>query len=292
LGVLDLELKIVEKTGDVEGMDEKDVQKAFEKNLAAIQEGLRFVGSSVPIGTGIIDTFALDDEKNPVIIEFKAPGVAAGKDALVQVMSYYGWLVEDENRINYLRDYVRKSKPELIHQGDELGDPRLVVVASQFDDEIKTACWALEPATLLVSYLVIRESDSKVSLVPSVVLDTSSGGEPRRPLPKTEEDHIKEHENLRSTYFELKRRVLERLPETKFNPAPRDYIGLMRRRTFCALRLKKEWIRLDLLLTQEEAKNSKRYRAYPSGGWGYVHVRSTDDIDEELMSMIITASGK
>lgn len=50
---------------------ESDIQKEFEKNLEHLDDsGLKYVASYVPIGTGIIDTLAVDDDLNPVIIEY------------------------------------------------------------------------------------------------------------------------------------------------------------------------------------------------------------------------------
>ncbi|RLE91788.1 MAG: hypothetical protein DRN04_11965, partial [Thermoprotei archaeon] len=75
-------LKVVEKD-----LVEKDVQRAFDENLEAIEEGLRFVWSQVNIGVGVIDTLAVDRNNVPVIIEYKVD--KADIYSLVQVLKYY-----------------------------------------------------------------------------------------------------------------------------------------------------------------------------------------------------------
>src|SRR2546426_6198212 len=74
-------------------LSELDIQRAFEKDLARLEDGLTYVASFLPIGTGIIDTLAIDDENNLVIIEFKKAGGDFDEGALIQLMNYYSWFV-------------------------------------------------------------------------------------------------------------------------------------------------------------------------------------------------------
>lgn len=88
-------------------LDEKAIQQAFEKDLDIPEEGLRLVGSYVKIGTGIIDTLAIDEEDNPVFIEYKKPG-EFDKDALVQLMEYYSWFATDQNHQLLLKEIIQR----------------------------------------------------------------------------------------------------------------------------------------------------------------------------------------
>jgi hypothetical protein len=270
-----------------ESADESEIQRAFEGNLTSIEEGLVYVASYVPVGTGIIDTLAVDDENNAVLIEFKKTGDFSS-DALIQLMNYYAWFARDENHKAYLRDVVRKVKPEL----GEVEEIRLIAVVSNVDDDVKDACWALEPSVKIVSYTLFRDKSGELNLIPSVILDTDVGERRVRP-PKTEEDHLKSHETFRPLYMSLKKQIQEKIDtNVRFNPAPQDYIGISRRRMFGAVRFKNAWIRIELLLRADEISNNPRYVDYPSGEWGYVHLKSESEIDEELLSWIKKAYEK
>lgn len=279
------------KPGKVD-VAESDIQKEFEKNLEHLDDsGLGYVASYVPIGTGVIDTLAIDDDLNPVMIEYKRPG-AFDRDALIQLMNYYSWFASDENHISYIREYIKKAKPELREKAEGMSsDLRLIVVVSDVQDEVKNACYALEPSIQIIRYQLSAHQDGSLLLIPHIILDTREYEREIAP-PKTEEDHLKNHDKLRPAYSKLKDRITESIPDARFNPAPRYYIGVTRRKLFCTIHIKQEWIRVDLILTQEEAKNNKRYTKYPVGSWGYTYIRSLDDIDDELMDMIVTASHK
>ncbi|MBS7633131.1 DUF91 domain-containing protein [Candidatus Bathyarchaeota archaeon] len=79
-------------------ISEKELQQTVEKDLNMLEEGLLFVDHFVPVGVGIIDTLALDKNKNPVVIEYK---VQEGEDetALLQSLSYANWV--DKNPIRF-----------------------------------------------------------------------------------------------------------------------------------------------------------------------------------------------
>jgi len=78
--VIIVKIKIV-KPSEID-LSEKEIQEAFETNLEILEEGLQKIGSFVPIGTGVIDTLAIDEENNPVLIEFKKLG-NFDRDALI-----------------------------------------------------------------------------------------------------------------------------------------------------------------------------------------------------------------
>src|SRR5687768_7387145 len=70
---------------------EKNLQTLIEGNLQAAF-GCRFVASEFSTGVvhaGRIDTLALSEDKNPVIIEYKK---VASSDLLTQSLFYLAWL--------------------------------------------------------------------------------------------------------------------------------------------------------------------------------------------------------
>ena len=80
---------------------EKEIQSAFERDLAKLEDGLVLVKSELVIGTGRIDTLAFDTNTScPVFVEYKRRG-EFGKDALIQLMEYLSWFAKDKNRMGY-----------------------------------------------------------------------------------------------------------------------------------------------------------------------------------------------
>ena len=269
-------------------IDEKQIQKAIEANLGNIEQGLVYVDSFVQIGTGIIDTVAIDDEDNAVLIEYKRPGDFS-RDALIQLMNYYSWFASDQNHMTFLRDLARKVKPPL----NEITDVRLMEVVSDYDEDVRNACWALKPPIKLISYKLFTDTAKELTVLPFTILDTEVGGQTVVRPPKTEDDHLRDHDSLRTLYHELKAKVTAATgSDAKINPAPQDYIGLARRRNFCSFHFKDKWIRVDLLLKSSEIGGSARYKDYPASEWGYMHISSSKDIDEEFLSWVKKAYEK
>jgi predicted transport protein len=259
---------------------EKELQELFEKNLDSVEEGLKHVGSYVHIGTGIIDVLAIDDENNPVIIELKRVG-DFDKDALIQLMGYYSWFSKDENHIRLLFSVFEDKGFKDVTQ-----DIRLMALVSNVSDDVKNACWALEPPIKLVSYTLSKSpKDDEIMVVPIVVLDTSVGTNSFVYQPKTEDDHFKSNPHMRPLYEKLKKEVLAIDKIIKINPSPQDYIGFVGKKNFCGLHIKKNWLRLDLQLTLEEANNPDYIWNEKWGGWGYYHLENEGKLEEALELM-------
>lgn len=65
----DKKIKLI--SGEIVDLGEDEIREVFEKNLGIIEEGLEYIDSDVQIGTGRIDTLALDEKNRPVFIEYK-----------------------------------------------------------------------------------------------------------------------------------------------------------------------------------------------------------------------------
>jgi predicted transport protein len=120
----------------------------IEKDLNVLETGLLYVDHYVQVGSGIIDTLAIDEDKNPVVIEYK---VEEGEDetALLQTLSYANWVYKNPDSI--LR-FIREK--ELGTSFESLGDVRIIIVAPSFNDRTKQAAEMVEPDIVLRRYLV------------------------------------------------------------------------------------------------------------------------------------------
>ena len=280
---------------------EADIQKEFEKNLGHLDDsGLKYVASYVPIGTGIIDTLALDDDLNPVIVEYKRPG-AFDRDALFQLMNYYSWFASDENHVSYIREYVRKVKPELL-TGSMTSDLRLIAVVSDVEEEVKNACYALEPAIQVVQYRFSKmEEDGSLIMIPQIVLDTREYEREITP-PKTIEDHFRNRDTAKAVFEKLLDELRKSCaPEIKTAPT-KFYINIYTReggRGFLGVIPTRSHLRLDFKGNIHEG----RFRPWTSntawgrsGEGGTVFLTSIDQLDTQLIDWLkdayLTAKGQ
>ena len=275
-------------------ISETELQKLFEQNLESLDDtGLKYVGSYVPVGTGVIDTLAIDDDMSPVIIEYKRPG-AFDKDALIQLMKYYGWFASDENHVNYIRRYIRKVKPELLGKNEDItSDLRLIVIVSDVEDDVKNACYALEPSILLIGYKLFRHEGKTIGVIPHVILDTREFEREITP-PKSINDHFKKKENMRAVYNVLESKL--KAIDSNINPQPtKFYINVYTReggRGFLGV-----WVyRGHLTLDFKGNIQSERFKTWASptawgkaGEGGRVSVSNSNQIDDELISWITQA---
>jgi hypothetical protein len=186
---------------------EKDIQRAFERNLATLDESLELIGSEVVIGTGRIDTLAWDSvNSRPVFIEYKGPG-AFGRDALIQLMDYLSWFARDENRMAVLERIIRQRRPEIQEVEPSI---LLICVVADIEDRIRNAIYVLANDVKVFTYLLARDTAAKLVLVPKLEVDNTevegrvpeaaqqasppSGGLPEAPSPPGEGRHNQLHD--------------------------------------------------------------------------------------------------
>jgi hypothetical protein len=270
--------------------DEKEIQKAIEGNLECLDDsGLRYVKSFVPIGTGFIDTLAIDDQLNPVLIEYKKPG-DFDRDALFQLMNYYSWFVADENHLKYLREVVSVSKPELVPKGEDLtNDIRLVAVVSKVSEDIRNACFALYPPVLLAEYRLLKQKDGTIGV--SVISRFEPDREAKREVkaPKRLDDHFKRR-NVRPLYDLIIRKVREVTNQEIYENPTVYYINIYTREGgngFLGVYPAKNWI--DLVARVKSPSPRFEVQANdtawgPAGETTSVRIQKPDEVDDEVLA--------
>lgn len=248
-----------------------------------MEEGLEYVHSFVQTPVGVIDTLAMDSEKNPVIFEFKKPA-ASDRDAFIQALDYYAWVVD---HLSWLSDYVRRLKPNLLLPNEGVSEyVRLIIVAEEFEERVKRAVVGAEPEVMLVEYALRRASTGKIELLPNVILDTSMAVSRRPSMPKTIDDHFKNKEAIRPLFDALLTKIREFEPNVQ-PAATQYYINL--RVGYCGIQVAKQHLRIHAKGKME----SQRFREWASdtswgkrGEGGAVTVQRESDLDEALMHWI------
>ncbi len=274
-----MEIKILAPEEKVE-LKEKDIQRAFERDLSRLEEGLEFVDTEVMIGTGRIDTLAFDrNSGQPVFIEYKGPG-EFGKDALVQLMDYLSWFARDENRMAVLEKMVRHRKPDV---GDFEPEIRLICVAADIEERIRNAIYAVANHVKVFTYMVARDTSNNVVVVPRLEVDNSDV-EPQVRGAIPESELLARHPHLREA-FEALRIYLER--DGAVGYTTRRSFRFRKERVFAKVHFQKKHLLLELLVGRGKVSDSDfQYWRQGESSWGYTHVRPSGVIPEKVVGWI------
>jgi len=273
-----MEIKIL-SSEDVE-FKEKDVQKAFERDLSKLEEGLERIDSEVVIGTGRIDTLAFDtNSSRPVFIEYKRRG-EFNKDALIQLMDYLSWFARDENRMAILEKIIRQRKPDI-----EDFDPsiRLICVVSDIDDRIRNAIYAIANHVKVFSYMVARDTANNVILVPKLEVDNAEV-EPQMRETISEGELLKKHVHLQEVFNNL-RTLLEK--DGTFCYATGRSFRFKKDRVFGKVHFRKKYLLLELRVGKGKiADPDFKYWRQGESSWGYAYVYPSTAIPTKIVNWI------
>lgn len=269
-------------SGESVELTEDQIRRAFEANLEVLEEGLEYVDSEVQIGTGRIDTLAIDEKNRPVFIEYKKAG-EFDKDALVQLMDYLSWFIKDEAHLSYLENHIKKKKPDVEKISPEI---RLVCVVNDVEDRVKNACYVISNPTQIWTYTTIKNESGDILIIPRIELDNTER-EFVISEEVSEDEILKEYNTLSPLYQEVKNYILS-LGDVDFymtgrNPRFRRRTG----RVFANVWFTRKWISLELFVGKGAIEN-ERFTYWKSGesDWGYVHLTPKEGLDEEIKTWI------
>lgn len=262
---------------DVE-VSEKDIQGAFERNLALLDDGLEFIASEVVIGTGRIDTLAYDSvNSRPVFIEYKGPG-AFGRDALIQLMDYLSWFSRDENRMAILEKIIRQRKPEI---QDVEPSIVLICVAADIEDRIRNAIYVLANDVKVFTYLIARDTSEKLVLVPRLEVDNTEV-EGRVAQAASESDLLNKHPHLQDLFRKL-RGPLEKDGASSYTTS--KSFRFKKERVFAKLQFRKKYIQLELRVGKGSVADPDfKYWKGGESSWGYVQVYPSNPLPEKVIA--------
>lgn len=259
---------------------ERAIQSAFECDMGKLDEGLEFVASEVIIGTGRIDTLAIDTNNNrPVFIEYKRPG-DFDKDALIQLMDYLSWFARDENRMAVLESVIRQRKPDI--KGFE-PSIRVICVVADISDRIRNAIYAIANDVKVFSYMLATDTSGKLVLVPKLEVDNSDV-EARIPQAVSEDELLRKHPHLKGL-FEKLRSWLERDGTTTYTTS-RSF-RFKQERVFAKLHFRKKYIQLELRVGRGSVNDPLfTYWRQGESSWGYVHLYPEAAMPKDLHAWI------
>ncbi len=274
-----MEIGILAPEDKVE-LKESDVQRAFERDLSHLEDGLEFVDTEVVVGTGRIDTLAFDaDTSQPVFIEYKGLG-EFGKDALVQLMDYLSWFARDENHMAVLEKIVRHRKPDI---GDFEPEIRLICVVAAIDERTRNAIYAVANHVKVFTYMVARDTSNSMVLVPRLEVDNSEvERQVRGAVPEGE--LLGRHPHLRET-FDALRAHLER--DGTYGYTTRHSFRFRKERVFAKVHFKKRHLQLELRVGRGKVSDPDfQYWRQGASSWGYTRVHPSEGVSEKVVGWI------
>jgi predicted transport protein len=265
---------------------ERELQRYFEDNLEELL-GVRFIATEVGTGEkhgGRIDTLGLDEEGNPVIIEYKWD---KSDSVINQGLFYLDWLLDHRG------DFELRAQKTLGHEIDVPWQaPRLILVASTYTKYDGYAVNRLTDRVQLLRYQRYSDgtfvldsvneplSPKRKALPPRPVSEVAAavGGQIEYTL---DYHRDKTNETAWAAFLDLRERVLE-LDGVEERVNQKSQITFRTTKSFAACDPKKTSVRCQFKGPetiddpQRKAKDIRSYR------WGYewaIELRAPGDVE-------------
>lgn len=274
-------LKILRETTDE--IIEKELQRAIEKDLRVLDEGLTMISSEVRIGTGRIDTLALDDNGQAVFIEYKRPG-AFDHNALIQLMDYLSWYQRDKSHFAQLREHILSKLPD---QNTAIKDEiRLILVVSDVEDRVKRACYVVDCPITVFSYSVAKLETGETVVIAKEVIDTMDvDARSTQPPPEEEKIVLPQYAKL---WKELRQYFLS-MPGVEVYPTRVD-MRARSRLVFARVIFRKKHIILRLAIGQGSVDDKRlQYDRREDSNFANILLSSADQVDDQVKKWILLA---
>lgn len=152
---------------------ERSLQLLFEKNLDALL-GVRFLASELVCEGGRMDTIGIDENRSPVIIEYKR---ATNENVINQGLFYLNWLMGHRKDFEWL--VLRRFGMEEAQKVDWSG-PRLICIAGDFTKYDEHAVRQMDRNIDLIRY---RKFEGDLLLLEQLTAATARGSSSPGALP-------------------------------------------------------------------------------------------------------------
>jgi predicted transport protein len=260
--------------------NEKKLQRFFEANLEELL-GVRFVATEFATGEkhgGRIDTLGLDEDGNPVIVEYKFD---KSESVMNQGLFYLDWLLDHRGDFE-LAAQKRLGRVDVSWQG-----PRLILVASSYTKYDGYAVNQLQPNIQLLRYqryadgtLVLDSVNEPLSSKPAKSAPPKAKGEVAAEYGL---DYHREKTNdvAWTAFLDLRDQLLA-LDGVEERANQKSQISYRTTKSFAACLFKKSGVMCQFkgpTAIDDPAGRAKDIRSYQ---WGYqwaVDVNGPDDVE-------------
>jgi len=267
-----------QKLGIQQFNNERELQRLFESNLEKILE-IRFLASEfTTTNSGRIDTLGLDEDGNPVIIEYKAN---EQDNVINQGLFYLDWLVDHRGDFEQL---VRNKLGE--HVRVIWDTPRLILVAQSYNRYDKYAVNRISERIELKTY-TFYEND--LLFVEDVVLPNERVNKERRTNivynEYTIEDHLRNKpDKIKELFKELQEKILK-LDDKINEKVLKQYVAYKLNSNFASIILQKGSLKVYVNIDKEKVidPRNKLEDVSEKGHWGTgslsMKIENFEDID-------------
>ncbi len=256
-----------------EKLDENTgLRPAIDSHLDKLEKGLKLVANEVTTDNGRIDSLAIDEQKNVVIIEYKT---IEDDNALIQALNYADWIERHPGEVS---KFVAEKFKENI---DEIKSIRIFLVAPSFSTRLKNAIDMIdEPEILLFEFTTYKNNKISINLVPAA---QSS----RVPQIYKIEDHFQRgNAAMRPLFNKLKEEIEKFGPEKPTFEATKFYIGVKRKHLFAVIYIYNS--RIDVVFGLKSKPSSSRIFDSSWGSWTncVVSLETVEQVDKEFLGWL------
>jgi len=153
---------------------ERELEEIVRKHPDQLEDDLTYLDHQIMVGKGFMDVLCVDDKGVPVVIELK---MGDDEGILMQALRYYDIVYRDRDRL--VRQYSSRAKFSLEE------DPRIVLVAPRFSEEVVKAARYVKPEIKLLEYEYLKSKSGDKGLnVKEVPIEAEEGYSPPVPVEK------------------------------------------------------------------------------------------------------------
>ena len=241
--------------------NEEELHNLVEENLQELF-GIRLIAREYPIPNGRIDSLGLDENSTPVIIEYKWKKEFS---ALVQGLFYLDWVAKN-----------KKPFESIVH--DKLGkdvevdwstQPRLLIVAQDFDVKELAAINQMEPRIELIKYSLYENlfNYENVNIIES--RSTHKPGGDSKLKEHTLDDLLSNASpEMRTLFTDIRERILS-MDESVWESVHGWYCDYRTVSTFVSVNLQKERLKMFIKMGDNELNDPNGICENIPKSWGY-----------------------
>lgn len=282
----DSKAKQLKKSGFLK---EKELQNFCENNLEEVF-GVRFVKTEHPTGekhAGRIDSLGLDEDGNPVIIEYKK---REDENIINQGLFYLDWLLDHRGDFQILIQEKLGNKVEVSWE-----QPRVILVAQAFSKYDKHAI-NMMPANLeLWTYNLYENGIFNVERIGEIESKNEEKANKKEIAVKGDvtynfDYHInKTSKELSQLFYEIRERILEL---AGVEERSEQKTGISYRTTISFVRFEFHKSQINMMIRSPKYNDPKNFvRDVTSFGWGYKGmVKMEEGMEADYLFLLVSQS--
>jgi len=265
--------------------NEQELHSLIEKNLSRLM-GISLIASEYPIPNGRIDTLGLDEDGVPVIIEYKWK-----KDlsAIVQGLFYLDWVMQNKKPF----ESIAKDKLNKDVSVNWSTQPRLVIIAQDFDTKELAAINQMGPSVELLKYSLYKDlfNIENVNIIKSKAAPKSTDENGDK---YTLEELLKKaNPDIRDLFFDLRDKILG-ISDAVWEKVGSFYCDYRTSSTFISIHIRKNNLKSYIKMGDQTIKDPQKICKPVPKSYGYGLLNTIFDISkkEEInyaMSLIMQA---